>query len=156
ARGKDTGLARSTCRRRHFSRPTTSMSNDKLRRQIAYEAARMLVTRQESDYYRAKLKAGRRVCQGWARPADLPTDQDIRDEVQSLARMQDVSGSNSNGHAAHEADNGWETPNGLETDRFQVYRRLLAPLETVKLNPLYHPEGDALYHSLQVFELARD
>ena len=27
------------------------------------------------------------------------------------------------------------------------------PLESVKQNPKYHPEGDALYHSLQVFEL---
>ena len=26
----------------------------------------------------------------------------------------------------------------------------------MKQNPEYHPEGDALYHSLQVFELARD
>jgi HD superfamily phosphodiesterase len=26
----------------------------------------------------------------------------------------------------------------------------------VKQNPVRHPEGDALYHSLQVFELARD
>ena len=33
---------------------------------------------------------------------------------------------------------------------------LLLPLETVKQNPAYHPEGDALYHSLQVFDLARD
>ena len=32
---------------------------------------------------------------------------------------------------------------------------LLLPLENVKENPEYHPEGDALYHSLQVFELAR-
>ena len=33
---------------------------------------------------------------------------------------------------------------------------LLVPLETVKQSPEYHPEGDALYHSLQVFDLARD
>ena len=33
---------------------------------------------------------------------------------------------------------------------------LLEPLEAVKQNPKYHPEGDALYHSLQVFELARE
>ena len=33
---------------------------------------------------------------------------------------------------------------------------LLAPLETVKQDPERHPEGDALYHSLQVFALARD
>jgi hypothetical protein len=41
-------------------------------------------------------------------------------------------------------------------DRFEVYRMLLEPLEGVKQNPKYHPEGDVLYHSLQVFELARD
>ncbi|MFO0956728.1 MAG: HD domain-containing protein [Isosphaeraceae bacterium] len=33
---------------------------------------------------------------------------------------------------------------------------LLQPLEGVKQSPKYHPEGDALYHSLQVFELARE
>lgn len=40
-------------------------------------------------------------------------------------------------------------------DRFELYRMLLRPLEEVRQNPQYHPEGDALYHSLQVFELAR-
>lgn len=40
-------------------------------------------------------------------------------------------------------------------DRFEVYAALLAPLEQVRENPELHPEGDVLYHSLQVFELAR-
>ncbi len=40
-------------------------------------------------------------------------------------------------------------------DRFELYRTLLAPLETVKQDPRWHPEGDALYHSLQVFERAQ-
>lgn len=40
-------------------------------------------------------------------------------------------------------------------DRFELYRTLLFPLEIVKQDPRWHPEGDALYHSLQVFELAR-
>ncbi len=40
-------------------------------------------------------------------------------------------------------------------DRFELYRTLLSPLETVKQDPRWHPEGDALYHSLQVFERAR-
>jgi hypothetical protein len=43
-----------------------------------------------------------------------------------------------------------------QVDRFQVYEALLLPLENVKQSPRYHPEGDALYHSLQVFDLARD
>jgi hypothetical protein len=40
-------------------------------------------------------------------------------------------------------------------DRWELYRLLLEPLERVKQDPRFHPEGDALYHSLQVFELAR-
>ncbi|HEV8059990.1 MAG TPA: HD domain-containing protein [Gemmataceae bacterium] len=41
-------------------------------------------------------------------------------------------------------------------DPYHLYRMLLLPLENVKQSPRFHPEGDALYHSLQVFELARD
>jgi predicted HD phosphohydrolase len=43
-----------------------------------------------------------------------------------------------------------------EPDPFQIYTALLLPLENVKQHPRYHPEGDALYHSLQVFDLARN
>lgn len=39
-------------------------------------------------------------------------------------------------------------------DAHEYFAVLLAPLEQVKQNPKYHPEGDALYHSLQVFQLA--
>ena len=67
------------------------MSNEKLRRQIAYEAARLMYARQESEYYRAKLKAARRICQGWVKPADLPTNREIRDEIQSFARIHEGS-----------------------------------------------------------------
>jgi hypothetical protein len=41
-----------------------------------------------------------------------------------------------------------------QIDFLDLFRMLLAPLESVKQNPKYHPEGDALFHSLQVFELA--
>jgi hypothetical protein len=41
-------------------------------------------------------------------------------------------------------------------DRFALYRMRLAPLEAIKQNSKFHPEGDALYHSLQVFHLARE
>src|SRR5262249_10844840 len=41
-------------------------------------------------------------------------------------------------------------------DPYPVFRLLLLPLENVRGPAAYHPEGDVLYHSLQVFELARD
>ena len=62
------------------------MRISKLRRQIAWEAARLMYTRQESEYYRAKMKAARKCHRGWVKPADLPSNAEIRDEIQSLAR----------------------------------------------------------------------
>ena len=50
--------------------------------------------------------------------------------------------------ALHELDHG--------EDHSELFRLLLLPLEAVKQNATYHPEGDALYHSMQVFELARN
>ncbi len=255
------------------------MSNDKLRRQITCEAARLMYARQESEYYRAKLKAARRILRGRVRPADLPSNREIRDEIQSLARIHEGSrrtdglremrvealrvmrvlrafrprliGSTMTGHVRHGSDidlhvfadslagvtgaldaegfsydvqrkrvrkfgGEWifthvhvvdrfpieitvyagdlahhvfkssitgkaierasivelermladEYPDlhlaealaeaEQQVDPFQIYQMLLVPLEMVRQDPQYHPEGDALYHSLQVFELARD
>jgi predicted nucleotidyltransferase len=253
------------------------MSNGKLRQQIAWEAARLMYERVESEYYRAKLKAARRMGGGWVKPKDLPSNREIRDEIQVFARLyegerrlqnlQDMRvaalhmmhllgsfrprliGSTLTGHVrrgsdvdlhvfsdsveavaaalereglsytierkqvrkcgedrvythihvvdrftfeltvyaerlAHYAFKSSVTGKPIErasiaeleqliereypdlaldtalaeaanqVDRFQVYHVLLLPLEQVKQSPKYHPEGDALYHSLQVFDLA--
>lgn len=255
------------------------MNRSKLRRQITWEAARLMYQRQESEYYSAKMKAARRVCQGWVKPADLPSNVEIRDEVQALARLYEgqsryehlremrlaalatmrrlapfrprLIGSVLTGHVRHGSDidlhlfsdtveaithlldqdaatytverkqvrkQGQQriythihlaarypieitvypadqahhvfkssiTGKAIErasiaeleqflareypaydidaavddaaaqVDRFQLYESLLLPLENVKGPLKYHPEGDALYHSLQVFDLARD
>ncbi len=255
------------------------MANPKLRREIAWEAARLMYARQESEYYRAKLKAAQRICRGWVKPQNLPSNSEIRDQIQSLARLQEgdrrtdslremriealrmmrilrafrprLIGSTLTGHVRHGSDidlhvfsdsleavvgaieaegqqyevqrkrvckNGEEriythihvtdrfpieitlyaanmahhvstssiTGKPIErasiaeleqflqveypgieldaavveieskVDRFQIYQMLLLPLERVKQSRLYHPEGDMLYHSLQVFDLARD
>jgi predicted HD phosphohydrolase len=255
------------------------MTNEKFRRQIAFEAARLMYERQESEYFRAKLRAAKRICRGWVKPKDLPSNAEIRDQIQQMARLHEgesrtrnlrdmrvaalrimrllrafrprLIGSTLTGHIRrgsdidihvfsdaleaveaslenegidftverkrvrkhgedrvfthiHVADEypieltlyaadlvnyvfkssitgkaierasiaeleqflAREYPDlNLEeevqqaeerVDRFQVYRSLLLPLETVQQKREYHPEGDALYHSLQVFELARD
>src|SRR5690606_6376423 len=68
-------------------KPRHSMSAPKLRKQIAWEAARLMYIRQESEYYRAKMKAARRICRGWVKPEDLPSNAEIRDEIQVFARI---------------------------------------------------------------------
>lgn len=239
----------------------------------------MMYQRQESEYYRAKMKSARRLCQGWVKPSDLPSNREIRNEIQRLAYFYEgedrnkklcemrvealrimrllehcrprLIGSTLTGHVRQGSDidihvfastvdavtfsldqegmiydvehkrvrkHGEErlfthihihdrfpieltlypankahyvfkssiTGKAMErasipeleqllvtdypdlsiedalaeaenkVDRFQIYRCLLLPLERVKQSRKYHPEGDVLYHSLQVFDLARD
>src|ERR687888_424870 len=63
------------------------MSNAKLRQAIALEAARLMYDRVESEYFTAKRKAAKRLCRGPIKPADLPSNAEIRDLVQSFARV---------------------------------------------------------------------
>ncbi len=255
------------------------MKSSKLRRQICFEAARAMYFRHESEYYRAKNKAARRICKGWVKPADLPSNAEIREEIQSFARLHEgaartdnllqmrlvalrtmrllerfrpkLIGSTWTGHVRQGSDidlhvfsdsieavtmaldeqmlfydvqrkrvrkdgqeqiythihlkdqfpveltvyasnlvnhvfkssitgkaierasisqleqfladehPGLEVDSRLQEmddrpDRFQLFAALLLPLENVKQHPKYHPEGDVLYHSLQVFDLAYD
>jgi len=56
-------------------------------------------------------------------------------------------------HSAEEIEAAL-TESEVSLDPLQVFYALLLPLENVKQDPRWHPEGDALYHSLQVFDLA--
>ncbi len=90
----------------------------------------MIRAGQETEYQAARIKAVRRAARGWIPEEDLPSDEEIRALAQAPATK-------------------------LEEDRFDRYRRLVLALEQVKLNPQFHPEGDCLNHTLQVFELVR-
>ncbi len=252
---------------------------NKLRQHIAFEAARLMYERVESEYFTAKRKAAKRLCKRSAKPEDLPSNAEIRELVQAFARLHEgeqrtrnlremrlhalrlmrqlrrfrprLIGSVMTGHIRHGSDidlhlfsdsieavtnilesEGYQfdverkeivkhnearvfthvhvherfnfeltvyaadqahyvfkssiTGKAIErasireleeliakeypdvnldeeiaaqeeaVDPYQLFRLLLLPLENVKQSPKYHPEGDVLYHSLQVFELAKD
>ena len=132
------------------------MSIDRLRRRVAFEAARLLYAREETQYGRAKMKAVRQLVAGQMKPDDLPCNREIRGCISAIARTD---------HAARQrlltqphADRALGRPTEAAentVDRFRTYELLLLPLEHVMQLPEDHPEGDVLYHSLQVFELAR-
>ncbi len=255
------------------------MADAKLRRAIAFEAARLMYARTESEYFTAKRKAADRVCRGSVKPSDLPSNAEIRDLIQEFARTHEgerrtadlkdmrlhalrmmkllarfrpkLIGSVMTGHTrkgsdidlhlfsdhiepvtsalddegvqydverkqitkhnetrvfthvhvydvfpfeltvyaedkAHYVFTSSITGKPIErattreleeliarehpevnvadalaeqaeaVDPHQVFRLLLLPLERVKQSPKWHPEGDVLYHSLQVFEQAKD
>jgi hypothetical protein len=255
------------------------MSNAKLRQAIALEAARLMYERVESEYFTAKRKAAKRVCRQQVKPEDLPSNAEIREQIQLFARLHEgenrtrhlremrlealrlmrllrqfrprLIGSVMTGHVRKGSDidlHLFTDSVGLVTDLLEqeglqydlerkqvlkhgesrvfthihifdsfnfeltiypedkahyvfrssitgraierasireleeflqqeypdldlegelqeaserpdshaVFRMLLLPLENVQGSPVHHPEGDVLYHSLQVFELARD
>ena len=68
------------------------MDHSKLRRQIAFEAARLMYSREEGEYYRAKMKAARHCYRGWVKPADLPSNAEIRDQLASSGGLAGLSG----------------------------------------------------------------
>jgi predicted HD phosphohydrolase len=138
-----------------FKKPfRADKADDRVRRQIALEAARRLPKHPDgreptdAEFYVAKRKAaavlGHRV-----RPGDLPSDDEVRVQLGIL-----------NGQEDGESDDDDDEPPvpslADHLDRFTLYKIRLEPLESVKQNVLYHPEGDALYHSLQVFERSRE
>lgn len=247
-----------------------AMPDKRLRERIAFEAARLLFDRQESDYLPAKRKAARSLGARF-RPRDLPSTREIRDQLERIAdvvssdnviadrrsmlllslrilrrltlyqpelivdladgpidadssvridifandpqkvlvllaedgiagELQPVRSGGAADHATYSpielateipaklrvfpasafSDRPMNVPRltvndvenalrvddpesdidaeieGLErqSDRFEMYQYMLEALEEVRQSPTYHPEGDALYHSLQVFELA--
>jgi len=255
------------------------MADAKLRQAIAFEAARLMYARTESEYFTAKRKAAKRLCRDTVKPSDLPSNAEIRDLIQVFARTHEgesrtanlkdmrlralwlmrilcrfrprLIGSVMTGHTrkgsdidlhlfsdflepitsaleeeglqydverkhlekhgearvfthvhvhdtfnfeltiyaedqAHYVFKSSITGKAIErastreleeliarehpevnleealeeqdeaVDPYQLFRLLLMPLDAVKQNPKWHPEGDVQYHLLQVFELARD
>jgi hypothetical protein len=146
----------------------TPAADDRLRRNIATEAARRLIALKppddpvwldalsDADLYTAKRKAaavlGRKV-----RPGDLPSDIELRAQVLLLLKsgevIEPINVEESETEPESDPDVGRMADH---LDRFTYYKLRLEPLEAFKQNPKTHPEGDALFHSLQVFEIARE
>lgn len=111
------------------------MKPSKTRTHIAWEAARLIRESPDLRHSDARRQAAARLCPAGALQRDLPTDEEIGQQLQAAVRA--------------ETRVEWG-------DRFEHYARLLRPLAGVRQDPDRHPEGDALYHSLQVFALAAD
>lgn len=116
------------------------MDLDRIRKEIAFEAARLMANRQESRYMEARWRAARSITRSYLPPEALPTDFEIR------RSLDQIIGADS----AAKADDSTR-----DDQKFQYFLSLLLPLDRVRQDRQSHPEGDVLYHSLQVFELAR-
>lgn len=111
---------------------TAERDRDRLKQRIAEAAARQVVA--GSDARRATFRAARRVARDWV-PADrLPDPGQVCDEVRRELDAPPARGR-------------------LGGDRFDAISAAVCVLSTVRQDPMRCPEGDALEHSLQVFDL---
>ncbi|MEY3459864.1 MAG: hypothetical protein RL215_3021 [Planctomycetota bacterium] len=117
------------------------MDAERLRREIAFEAARLMAQRRETDFNQARWRAARAITRSRIPSEGLPTDFEIRQALDQIL-------------AADPREKSTD-PTRLD-QRDQHFLALLLPLDRVMQDRESHPEGDVLYHSLQVFELARE
>lgn len=107
-----------------------------VRRTIAMEAAKLLYSKKESDYYIAKKKAAQHLgIHYFYQKENIPSNKEVRNEINLLVHS-------------------YQNPKKENEDKYHVFKLLLLPLESIK-GGAAHPEGDMLYHSLQVFELSK-
>ena len=133
------------------------MASRRRRQQVAWEAARLMCHHEEPDRHRARWKAALRVYGSNPPESQLPASHEIHSAMLRIEQGLERDGLGlSDEHSARGAEppGPGDVPPG-PGERFRLYESLLAPLEQVHEHRRRHPEGDVLYHSLQVFELAR-
>src|SRR5207244_4296871 len=89
------------------------MALTKLRQAIALEAARLMYERVESEYFTAKRKAAKRLCRRGVKPEDLPSNAEIREQIQLFARI-------------HEGDKRTENLRDMRVQALRLMRLLRA------------------------------
>ena len=109
-------------------------NRERLRRQIAHEAANLLQQKRADSLHAARVAAARRIVRGRTPAAAMPTREDV---------------------LAVTAQRRPETTTHLPPP-YDAYLALLQPLEHVRMPRADHPEGDALYHVLQTYARVRE
>lgn len=127
------------------------METKEIRRRIGFQAACLLHNRQEATFTAAKWRAARAMTRSHLPSECLPTDLEIRMAMQELASLTITDGA-----ADIVFGDGDGTDDETTDQDFRQYFALLEPMDRVRLKRDTHPEGDLLYHSLQVFTLARE
>src|SRR3954454_18463035 len=88
------------------------MPDERIRRQIAFLAAQLMYGRTESEYFTAKRKAAKQLGVEYRfRPGDLPSNREIRDQIQAMARM-------------HEGPKRLETLRAMRLEALRLMRKL--------------------------------
>jgi hypothetical protein len=96
-------------------------SNEKLRRRLASEAAKLIVQGIESDFHRARVRAARRIGMRWVREEAFPSNHEVRREIH--AHHEQVDSRSLAGQATTRLESAWETLEALRPFGAYVFRQ---------------------------------
>lgn len=109
----------------------------------------MMLRGKQDDFLSARRQAARWLVRGRIPADELPTIAEIQRELYALARMDRLV------HQTEITPGDGDEFELTAEDQFAALQMLMEPLGRFRMDPMLHPEGDALYHSLQVFEQGR-
>ncbi len=122
-----------------------------LRMRIAREAARLIARRKVRNFHTARMRAMRWLSKERLSSVDIPTQEEVMKELDALTLSANWHEESTCLSAQHE-DAPRDTKN--ESEQWcSMFRPMLEALAGFQWDHETHPEGDALYHSLQVFKL---
>ena len=136
------------------------MTPDEIRDAIATEAARLILRRKVMEFHEARIRASRWMSKRKLSKDLMPSHAEIQAKIEALACLfeqslvqESRSDEFDNEDSATSVD---DADDSYHPDTFAFLEILLNRLDGLHLPTKQHPEGDALYHSLQVFELAAE
>lgn len=136
------------------------MTPDEIREAIATEAARLILRRKVMEFHEARIRASRWMSKRKLSKDLMPSHAEIQAKLEALAclfeesQVKRVQSDDVEHDASEELVD--DASDSYHPDTFAFLGILLNRLDGLQLPTKQHPEGDALYHSLQVFELAAD
>lgn len=128
--------------------------SSELRLRIAQEAARLIARKKVRNFHTARMRAMRWLSKGRLSSADVPTQEEVMKELEALSLSTDWNEEPSS-LIEQEAESLQHDVN--ESEQWgALFRPMLEALAGFQWDYETHPEGDALYHSLQVFKLGQE
>ena len=124
--------------------------SSELRLKIAQEAARLIARKKVRNFHTARMRAMRWLSQQRLCSADVPSQEEVMRELEALSLAGEEKGEVEL-LISVEMDAS-EIPEENQSEQWgKIFRPLLESLAKFQWDFETHPEGNALYHSLQVY-----
>ncbi len=139
--------------REHYKDHDSENVSSPLRIRIAREAARLLARKKVRNFHTARMRAMRWLSKERVSSRDVPTQEEVMKELDALSLSIDW---NETPFASTADPTEFPDRHLNDSERWAIiFRPMLEALSRFQCDFETHPEGDLLFHSLQVYKLGQ-